>query len=760
LEVLRYEFAGAMSLLKNIDSSTIGLPIIGGTPNRVLFIDNSGNLAVSDNFRYTDSTGTLSLLKLGVNTHSPDASAHIRLLLSTLGPHAGPSYLNSAENSNPTNYYTNDVLTYRIYAKYSDGQGGYYYSNTYAEALEITIVAAFASVDLDWDSGAGTPVSYLILRDLNSSGFIYWYDTGNTNLTAYDDNGAGNGITWNTASIPDFSVTTAGVYSNSRLGYDDGFTDWGLHVDLGVYIGGKSFGSFTGGTVGGSLFIRPDLDLFDTDINIFKVGKDDAVAWNGKPFGLDWSNEDTGDSRFKLWNETSFADLGIKDLYGSGANLSSLTASRAVVTDASKNLVSSAVTSTELGYVSGVTSAIQTQLNSKVDEVASTDNAIVRFNGTGGAIQNSGLILDDSNNLIGPSAGFKITGGTSTTADLSFQTTSGVGASGADMHFLVGNNGATEAITILNSGLVGINTLAPSAARLVVTPTSSTTVAIQAIRTGVSSVNPAAIQVINSVGGTAEAGMLIENGGPNDFGVTRMFGTRVSTNDYLGVFEFGDKTSVADNRTAMIIGYAGTASGRGYMSFLTRDAGGFDTNARFLEGGNVDFGFKVFIGGTTTPTAKLHLAAGSTTAATAPLKFTTGTSMTAAEAGAMEYTTDDLFFTISTSTARKRLLMADPVGGLTSGRVPFATTNGRLTDDADLTFLTDTLTATKVSTGTLISTGVVRLQGYTVATLPAGTQGDSAYCTDLLAPTFFAVAVGGGGIIGPVFYNGTNWICT
>jgi hypothetical protein len=46
-------------------------------------------------------------------------------------------------------------------------------------------------------------------------------------------------------------------------------------------------------------------------------------------------------------------------------NVAGLTASMALVTDASKNLSSSAVTSTELGYVSGVTSAIQTQLNAK-----------------------------------------------------------------------------------------------------------------------------------------------------------------------------------------------------------------------------------------------------------------------------------------------------------------------------------------------------------------------------------------------------------
>lgn len=54
--------------------------------------------------------------------------------------------------------------------------------------------------------------------------------------------------------------------------------------------------------------------------------------------------------------------------------------------------------------------------------------------------------------------------------------------------------------------------------------------------------------------------------------------------------------------------------------------------------------------------------------------------------------------------------------------------------------------------------GVLRLKGYTVGTLPTGTQGDTAFCTDLLLPTFLAVAVGGGAVVGKVFYNGTNWI--
>ncbi len=52
----------------------------------------------------------------------------------------------------------------------------------------------------------------------------------------------------------------------------------------------------------------------------------------------------------------------------------------------------------------------------------------------------------------------------------------------------------------------------------------------------------------------------------------------------------------------------------------------------------------------------------------------------------------------------------------------------------------------------------LQLQGYTVATLPAGAQGDTAYVTDALAPTFLTAVVGGGAVVTPVFYDGTNWV--
>ncbi len=48
---------------------------------------------------------------------------------------------------------------------------------------------------------------------------------------------------------------------------------------------------------------------------------------------------------------------------------------------------------------------------------------------------------------------------------------------------------------------------------------------------------------------------------------------------------------------------------------------------------------------TLAPTAQLHVAAGTATAGTAPIKLTTGTNLTVAAAGALEYTTPQLFFT-------------------------------------------------------------------------------------------------------------------
>ena len=45
------------------------------------------------------------------------------------------------------------------------------------------------------------------------------------------------------------------------------------------------------------------------------------------------------------------------------------------------------------------TTDIDTKLSTKVGKVASTDNAVVRFDGTAGAVQNSGVTIDDNGNV-------------------------------------------------------------------------------------------------------------------------------------------------------------------------------------------------------------------------------------------------------------------------------------------------------------------------------------------------------------------------
>ncbi len=58
----------------------------------------------------------------------------------------------------------------------------------------------------------------------------------------------------------------------------------------------------------------------------------------------------------------------------------------------------------------------------------------------------------------------------------------------------------------------------------------------------------------------------------------------------------------------------------------------------------------------------------------------------------------------------------------------------------------------------IMNKGTIRLKTYTVATLPAGTQGDTAVVTDATAPTYLGVLVGSGAIVTPVFYNGSAWV--
>jgi hypothetical protein len=159
-----------------------------------------------------------------------------------------------------------------------------------------------------------------------------------------------------------------------------------------------------------------------------------------------------------LKNKTIDADLNtlsnienadIKAAAGIALNkLAATTASRALVSDASGFVSAATTTSTEIGYLAGVSSNVQTQLNSKqgtisltttgtsgaatligdtlnvpiyvsgtgdvVGPASATDNAVSRFDSTTGKlIQNSSVLIDDNGNITmnGSGVDFTVAGG-------------------------------------------------------------------------------------------------------------------------------------------------------------------------------------------------------------------------------------------------------------------------------------------------------------------------------------------------------------
>ena len=100
---------------------------------------------------------------------------------------------------------------------------------------------------------------------------------------------------------------------------------------------------------------------------IFKHRRDTSSNWTAKnPIILDGEiilvDTSVGDIRVKVGDGTKhYSELPFLD-----EKINVGTAYRALITDTSGRLSTSSVTSTELEYISGVTSAVQTQLNNKV----------------------------------------------------------------------------------------------------------------------------------------------------------------------------------------------------------------------------------------------------------------------------------------------------------------------------------------------------------------------------------------------------------
>jgi hypothetical protein len=160
-------------------------------------------------------------------------------------------------------------------------------------------------------------------------------------------------------------------------------------------------------------------------------------------------------------------------------------------------------------------------------------------------------------------------------------------------------------------------------------------------------------------------------------------GSGTVTNNYgLIIEDIVNSAGTLTNTFGIHVGdiTSGTQTNKAYSLYIS------DQNSRSYINSNTGFGVL-------DPTARLHLAAGTATASTAPLKFTSGTNLTTAEAGAMEFNGTNLFF--SPSTTRHTVNH-----GLTgSATLNFPSTTTLLS--ADLT-----ITVTGAADGDVVSLGV------------------------------------------------------
>jgi len=418
----------------------------------------------------------------------------------------------------------------------------------------------------------------------------------------------------------------------------------------------------------------------------------------------------------------------------------------------------------------------------------STTRAILIANGTGGStLQATGITIDSSDNIILPTAvandqkGIIYRGSTRWLHGYYPTTASGnnvfLGGSAGNFTMTAGG-GAHE-----SSNLIGIGASVLSASTGAYQIVAIGTFAFQSATTaslGVG-IGTFAFQKNNGTYGTAvgqAAGRYVTTGGTgNGYGNTLLgslagqgvdtvsnygYATCVGTSSgialttgtvaglYLGSFSGANVTSGQSNIILATNTTAGTAASTTTGSSNIIIGNGLSVSANSASNemniGGVIYGTglygtgKIGIGVTNANiTARLHLAAGTTSAASAPLKFISGSLMSSAEAGAMEFLTDAYYLTITTGAARQQIVTDTNTVTMTNKTLtsPTLTTpvlgtpsSGTLTNCTQLPIsgLVGS-TSTAIGVGTIelghasdttiarVSAGVISVEGVTVPTI-------------------------------------------
>jgi hypothetical protein len=159
--------------------------------------------------------------------------------------------------------------------------------------------------------------------------------------------------------------------------------------------------------------------------------------------------------KMAVTNTASSASSNLLDLSVSGATTASFTVDKSgnlsLNGAVNKLSITAPANSATLTIADGKTLAVNNTLT-----FTGTDASSVAF-GTGGTVVYTASPTISTPTFTTSATSPLLIGGTGTTSTLTLRSTSGVGAAGADIIFQTGNNGATEAMRILNSGRVGVN---------------------------------------------------------------------------------------------------------------------------------------------------------------------------------------------------------------------------------------------------------------------------------------------------------------